>query len=75
MTLGLCTPVFFIPLPWSVFNPTVTFVHSFEMSLVVKTLSCGSFSNGNSRSGDSNKSMHKRQNTGGRMSSKKVKVS
>jgi hypothetical protein len=45
------------------------------MSIVVKTLTCGSFSNGNSTNGNTTKSIHTRQNTGVVMSSKKVKVS
>ena len=47
----------------------------FEMSIVVKTLACGSLSNGNSSNGNNSKSIHTRQNTSGVMSSKKVKVS
>jgi hypothetical protein len=45
------------------------------MSIVVKTLTCGSLSNGNSSNGNNIKSTRIRQNTGGVMSSKKVKVS
>jgi hypothetical protein len=45
------------------------------MSIVVKTLACGSLSNGNSSKGNNTKSTHTRQHTGGVMSSKKVKVS
>lgn len=51
---------------------------SFEMSIVVKTLTCGSLSNGNSSSSNANtiKPVHIRQNnTGAVMSSKKLKVS
>jgi hypothetical protein len=45
------------------------------MSIVVKTLACGSLSNGQSSNGDNTKSVRVRHSTGGIMSSKKVKVS
>jgi hypothetical protein len=42
------------------------------MSIIVKTLACGSLTNGNS---SNTKPLHIRQNTGGVMSSRNVKVS
>jgi hypothetical protein len=44
------------------------------MSIVIKTLACGSLTNGNCSNGSNTKSMHARQNTGGGISSKKVMV-
>ena len=71
MTLGLCTPVLFVPSPWSVFDPSVAFVHLFKMSLVVKTLACGGLTDCN---GDTAKSVRVRHNLTGLGAPKKLKV-